>query len=177
MNSIFLNGMGKSGNHFLYRLRDLLQPKGCLSITANHDERVWKVVCSKGTAGKDTWFIIGHYPWSKVNEATLRIRACKMILIIRDLRDVVVSYYRAFETENITIPIPFRKYFTVYDNKEEVIDDLILGGFKNMPEIDPGGFVSPKVFKEYFFSYMDTAQKFSCQHKYPEFFQRRNSYP
>ena len=103
MNCVFLNGMGKSGNHILYRFRNLIFPNGFLRILARHHH--WKEeICNKHLS-KDLCFVIGHYPWNHINEIYLRVRGCQMIFIVRDLRDVIAAFYRAAVTKNKTVII------------------------------------------------------------------------
>ncbi len=151
MNCVFLNGMGKSGNHILYRFRDLIFPDGFLRTLARH--HYWKEkICSKNS-GKDLCFVIGHYPWSCINEAYLRVRGCRMIFIIRDLRDIVAAYFRASAVKNKTVVPELIAYLGGCDNRDRFIENMILNN-SDESDIDPGVLPTPHTFEKYFFPWI-----------------------
>jgi len=150
MKVIFFNGRPKSGIHLLTIAE--MYGKSCFAphrdgwasylLDEKMRERLFK---------NDIFFLSGHYRWSLGSEQLLKTVKCKMVLIVRDLRDVLAATYRAFKIRHRTAGgHNWQQVFDKYDNNQErIIDDMILDKFGN-------GGTAPKHFETGYLPWMNT---------------------
>lgn len=147
---IFLNGQSKSGTHLL----QMWEWFGNACFPAHRDG--WRALLEekerKRFFNNDIFFLSGHYPWILSSEQLLRSFNAKMVLMVRDLRDVMTASYRAMKVRNRGAA-PWQPVLTVYnsysgDNRQErIFEDMLLDRF------DRGGTV-PKYFESGYFPWM-----------------------
>jgi len=127
MKLVFLNGQPKAGNHLLHRFDRLFN-----KITFGRSTNGWVLFAAEEKIKKlvrdDFMFLRGHYEWWDFHEQLIRERNCKMILIIRDLRDVITASFRSCRLGNrANAGNDIGKFNSLYDgNQEEFIEDSIL---------------------------------------------------
>lgn len=159
MNVIFFNGRPKSGIHLLTIAE--MYGKSCFNPKKNEwekcllngemQEQYQNSYFQKNIFKNSMFFLSGHYRWTSAKERFLRIINCKMVLIIRDLRDCVTAGYRAFKIQHLTAgSMEQQQVFNTYNNdKEKIIEDMILDRFA-------GGGTAPKHFESGYFPWMKT---------------------
>lgn len=157
MRVIFFNGRPKSGIHLL-TIAEMYE-KNCFDPRKDGwtkyllNEKVQKQQCRnpyfQNHVFNDIFFLSGHYRWTLANEQLLRTVKCKMVLIIRDLRDVLTAWYRALKIRHRTAGGDhWQESFDRYNgNQEKIIDDMILDKFGN-------GGSAPKHFETGYFLWM-----------------------
>jgi len=145
MKVIFLNGRSKSGVHLLV-MGEML---GNACYAPNRDG--WLILLNekerKRLLRNDLFFLSGHYQWTPASEQLLRTVQCKMVLIVRDLRDVLTAFYRALEARNRTAA-KWQPVFDAYgDDREKIFEDMLLDKFGKAS-------TAPKHFESAYFPWM-----------------------
>jgi len=154
MKVVFFNGQSKSGTGLL-RMWEWF---GNASFPVHRDG--WRALLKekerKRFFNNDMFFLSGHYPWTLSSEQLLRSFNAKMVLMVRDLRDVMTAYYRAISYRAMKVrnrdaaPQPAITAYNSYsgDNRQErIFEDMFLGRFGR------GGIV-PKYFKSGYLPWM-----------------------
>lgn len=153
MKVIFFNGRPKSGIHLLtiaemYGKR-CFDPRKDGWVKYLLGEKVQNLCFQEYIVKNDMFFLSGHYRWTLANERFLKTIGCKMVLIVRDLRDVLTAWYRALKVRHRTAGGDhWHHIFDNYNgNQEQIIDDMILDRFGN-------GGTAPKHFETGYFPWM-----------------------
>jgi len=148
---VLLNGRSKSGTHLL-QMGEML---GNACFAPHRDG--WQVLLDKKERKRlfnnDMFFLSGHYQWTRASEKLLRSLNAKMVLIIRDLRDVLTSFYRAMKIRNLSAEF-WQPVLTAYNSygsgnqQEQIFEDMLLDKFGK-------GGTAPKHFMHTYFPWME----------------------